>query len=189
MSRVKAWQTVKSSLLIDHTFLRLVEDVLVHPEDDRTMTYRYLSGGQDSVATVALTNRGKIVLTRQYRHPVKAIIYDLPAGKIEPGETWLQAARRELQEETGYIAGHIEPLTRYNQFPGAVQTGIRLFFADHLKPGPPSPDEFEEIEVVELSVPETLTLILNNQTIDGSLMLGILYAYQKGLLKTDADEK
>ncbi|MFQ5575763.1 MAG: NUDIX hydrolase [Anaerolineae bacterium] len=183
MRRPKPWRVSQTRRLIDHPFVRLTEDILVHPDDGRTFKYYYLEGGRHAVATVALTNQCKVVLTRQYRHPVGRVIYDLPAGRAKKGEPALEAARRELQEETGYYANHIEPLTFFNQFPGAVQTGGYIFFATDLQPGPQHLDRFEDLEVVELSIPNAIALVTENRTIDGSLMLGILFAHAKGLLK------
>ncbi len=178
----KPWRVARSRKLIDHPFIRLTEDTLVHPDDGRTFKYYYLEGGRHAVATVALTGEGKIVLTRQYRHPVGRVIYDLPAGRVGKDEAPIEAARRELQEETGYYARHIEPLTFFNQFPGAMQTGTQIFFATDLQPGSQHLDEFEDVEVVELTVAETLALITENRTVDGSLMLGVLFAHARGLL-------
>lgn len=182
MKEIKPWQVVNSKKLINHPFVQVIQDTLLHPDDGRTYDHYYLTGEARSVAVVALTTEQKIVLVRQYRHPVGQVIYDLPAGRVNKNEDLALAAKRELREETGYTAQHIEKLTFFNQFPGSMQPGTHLFFATQLQPGTQNLDQFEDIAVVELSVAETIDLILNNKTLDGSLMLGVLFAQARGLI-------
>ncbi len=183
MSTPKPWKIASSRYLLDHPFLKVIEDTLVHPDDGRTYRHYLVDGGRHAVAVVALTDDGKILLTRQYRHGVKAVIFDLPAGRVDGDEPFIAAAARELEEETGYRAGHIEHLTFYNQFPGGITTGGHLFFAKNLqRVGAQKLDEHEDVEVVAMPVAEVLDLVLNNGTPDGSLMLGVLFARAKGLI-------
>jgi ADP-ribose pyrophosphatase len=142
--------------------------------------YFYLTSPVDAAATVSLTENGCIILTRQYRHPVGKVIYDLPAGHLEPGESPLHGARREFEEETGYFPHHMRKLGYYNQFPGVLRAGTNLFFAtelekthQHLEPG-------EVLKTYHLPVQKVLDWIKRGRIVDGSLQLGVLLAYQKG---------
>ncbi len=183
MSAPKPWKIASTRTLLNHPFLKVIEDTLVHPDDGRSYRHFLVDGGQHAVAVVALTNEGNIVLTRQYRHGVRDVIFDLPAGRVNADEPFIDAAARELEEETGYRAGHIEPLVFYNQFPGGIITGGWLFFAENLvQTGHRHLDENEDVGVVEMPVTEVITLVLENQTPDGSLMLGVLFAKVKGLI-------
>jgi ADP-ribose pyrophosphatase len=110
------------------------------------------------------------------------VIYDLPAGRLEPGEDPCEGARREFEEETGYYPNRIEKIGYYNQFPGTLRAGTNLYFATDLTPTRQRLDEGEELETVLMPVSEVLRLILEGEFIDGSLQLGVLLAYQKGLL-------
>ncbi len=182
MKTPKPWRVAASRYLLNHPFLRVIEDTLVHPDDGRSYKHFLVEGGRHAVAVVALTDDSKILLTRQYRHGVKDVIFDLPAGRVDGDEPFIEAAARELEEETGYRAGHIEYLTFYNQFPGGITTGGHLFFAKALQPtGQRHLDENEDVVVVEMPVDDVLKLILDNRTPDGSLMLGVLFARAKGL--------
>ncbi len=179
------FKLVNSQVLFDNPYAQVILDTLEYEGVQRP--YFYLTSPVEAVATVSLTNEGCIILTRQYRHPIGKVIYDLPAGHLEPGEDPIQGARREFEEETGYYPRHIEPLGYYNQFPGVLRAATNLFFASdlvkttqHLEPG-------EVLETVHMPIKQVLHLILNGDIIDGSLQLGVLLALQKGkLIHVDA---
>ena len=174
------FKLIKSEILFDNPYARVILDTLEYEGVQRP--YFYLSSPVEAVATVSLIPEGCIILTRQYRHPIGKVIYDLPAGHLEPGENPIDGARREFEEETGYYPHHIVKLGYYNQFPGVLRAATNLYFAtdlvqtaQHLEPG-------EILETVHMPVNEVIRMILNGDIIDGSLQLGVLLAYQKGLL-------
>ncbi len=174
------FKLVSSKVLFDNPYAQVILDTLEYEGIQRP--YFYVTSPVEAVATVSLTNDGCIILTRQYRHPVGRVIYDLPAGHLEPDEDPIQGARREFEEETGYYPRHIEPLGYYNQFPGVLRAATNLYFAtdlvkthQHLEPG-------EVLETAQLPVNEVLRMILKGDIIDGSLQLGVLLALQKGKL-------
>jgi ADP-ribose pyrophosphatase len=171
---------VASKTLFDHPWVTIVADTLEHAGARRP--YFYLASPVEAVATVGLTARGEILLTRQYRHPVGRVIYDLPAGRLDPGEDPITGARREFEEETGYYPGNMQPLGYYNQFPGTLRAATHLFFASNLTPTRQRLDEGEELQLVALPAGEVLSMILTGQIIDGSLQLGVLLANARGLL-------
>lgn len=173
-------KVLASRVLFDHPWARVKVDTL--DWDGAERSYFYLESPVDAVATVGLTAGGEILLTRQYRHPVGRVIYDLPAGRLEPGEDPLEGARREFEEETGYYPQHIERLGVYNQFPGTLRVKTNLFFARHLVPTRQHLDDGEELEMICKPVQEVLQMILSGEVVDGSLQLGVLLAYHKGLL-------
>jgi ADP-ribose diphosphatase len=174
-----SYRLVESRSLFEHPWVRMVADTLEH--GGRRFPYYYLESPVDSVATVALTGEGQVVLCRQYRHPVRQVIYDLPAGRLEPGEDPLAGAQRELEEETGFQPGRLLPLGRYNPFPGSLKVTAHLFFAADLSPTPRRLDEGEELDVVLMPFGEALAMVLRGECLDGSLQLGLLLAAQKGL--------
>lgn len=177
------YQVIESEIIFDHPWARIIVDKLRHR--GREQSYFYLTSPVEAVATVGLTSDSNIILTRQYRHPVREVIYDLPAGRLDHGESPTEGARREFEEETGYYPNHIEQIGYYNQFPGTLRAATNLFFAKELVPTRQHLDEGEELAIVFKPVPEVLTMILDGEIIDGSLQLGFLVALQKGLLPTD----
>jgi len=175
------YKIIQSEILFDHPYARVIVDTLEY--NGIKHPYFYLTSPIDAVATVGLTQEGCIILTRQYRHPVRQVIYDLPAGHLEPGEDPLQGARREFEEETGYFPQIIEKLGYYNQFPGVLRVATNLFFATQLVKTRQQLEPGEILETVHLPVGEVISMITNGDIIDGSLQLGVLLALQKGWLE------
>jgi ADP-ribose pyrophosphatase len=177
----RMWKVIESKIIFDHRFVRVREDLLEHPADGRRFHYLFLQSPSDAAATVPLTDDGCVILTRQYRHPVRRVIYDLPAGRPRAGESPRQAAERELEEETGYLAAKWQKLAYFNQFPGAIQVGTHLFLAQELRPGKQNLDRYEDLEVVKMPFAEAIDLVTHGRVIDGSMMLGLLLVAHKGL--------
>jgi ADP-ribose pyrophosphatase len=174
------YKVISTKTLFDHSWAKIVVDTIEHQGTKRP--YFYVASPVEAVATVGLNSEDEIILTQQYRHPVREVIYDLPAGRLEVGESPLDGARREFEEETGYYPNHIEPLGYYNQFPGTLRAGTNLFFARDLTPTKQILDEGEELNIVMMAIPDVLEMILRGSIIDGSLQLGVLLALSKDLL-------
>ena len=174
------YRVVDQKVLFDSPMAKIVIDTLEYGQTRRK--YFYLASPVEAVATVGVTAEGNLILTRQYRHPVGQVIYDLPAGRLEPGETPLDGARREFEEETGFYPRQLEHLGYYNQFPGTLRAGTTLFFASDLLPTRQNLDEGEVLEIVHITPSKVLEMIAAGEVIDGSLQLGVLLAWRKGLL-------
>lgn len=173
------WKITEHKVVFDHPWVRMIVDTITRDEISRQ--YMFLESPIDAVATVAVTADRQIVLTRQYRHPLGAIMYDLPAGRAKPGEEPIVSAQRELEEETGYRPGKIIPLGRMSPFPGSLKVTMHLFFASDLKPGEQKLDEGEELEVHLRSFDEVYAEVLEGKFIDAALQCGVLLARAKGL--------
>lgn len=117
-----------------------------------------------------------IVLVRQYRYAAGGFVYEIPAGIPSEGESWEDCARRELEEETGYVAGELLPLTRFFTTPGFTDEVIHLFAATGLSKGKVSRDTDEFMEVVELPFSQVMELARSGEMRDGKSLVGILFA-------------
>jgi len=175
------WEILDTDYLLDTPWVKILLERLRHRDSGREQDYFYLTSPNEAVAVVALTDDGCVLLTRQYRHPVRQIIWDLPAGAMRPDEDPAEGARRELEEETGYQADAWMPLAYFNQFPGSMRLGTHLFLARQLRWVGQRLDAGEELEVVAMPFDQALAMVLDGEVIDGSLMLGLLLVAQRGL--------
>jgi len=117
-----------------------------------------------------------VLLERQYRYPVGMHCYELPAGKFEPGEPSIETARRELLEETGYVANEWTLL--YSTLPcvGYSDERIEFFLARELSFKGASLDEGEFLETLRLPLAEALEWVRDGTIVDSKTMLGLLWA-------------
>jgi ADP-ribose pyrophosphatase len=118
----------------------------------------------------------QLLLIRQYRYAAEQYLYEIPAGRLDPGETPLECAERELLEETGCRAARVERLTTIYTTPGFTDEKIHLFMASGLTMGESHREADEFIEVVTLSLSDALQKIEHGEIIDGKTMVAILFA-------------
>lgn len=116
-----------------------------------------------------------ILLIRQYRYAAGGPLWEIPAGRLEPGEPPEECARRELLEEAGVIAGRIEPLTTIWTTPGFTDEAIHLFVASDLKTGTAAREADEFLEVVPTPLTRVLEMIQSGELRDGKTVAAILF--------------
>ena len=126
----------------------------------------------DAVAIVALDAEGRVLLVRQKRVATGTKLLELPAGLIDEGERPLEAAQRELREETGLHGGSWRELASFWTSPGFVNERVWVFVADGLDEGEPEPDDGEELEVVRWTLPEVETQLRELE--DATTLIGLL---------------
>jgi len=131
-----------------------------------------------AVAVVALNDGGELYLVRQYRHPVAKELLEIPAGKMEPGESTEDCARRELLEETGCVAEELKPLLRFFSTPGFTTEEMHLFLAAGLAQGEQSPDDDECIDVVTVPFERAVEMVWSGEICDAKSVAGILAAQE-----------
>ncbi len=127
-----------------------------------------------AVGVVPLLPDGKVVMVRQYRHPVGKVTLELPAGKIDSGESLVTCVRRELREETGFTARKITPLIQYWPTPAFANEVLHLYIAEGLKAGKMETDADEFLECVTLPLRHALDLVKRGEIRDSKTIIGLL---------------
>jgi ADP-ribose pyrophosphatase len=141
-------------------------DIVRHPGASAVVPFLTDPEGEDP----------QILLLRQYRYAAGGYLYEIPAGRLDPGESPAACAARELKEETGCPAGRIEPLITMVTTPGFTDERIHLFMAVDLTHGEAAREADEFVDVVVMRLSEALELIQEGEIVDGKTALGVLYA-------------
>lgn len=132
-----------------------------------------------AVAVIAITDENKIVFVEQYRKPLEKSLVEIPAGKIDPGESPLVAGVRELEEETGYTTNELHFVTSFYTSPGFADELIHIYITDGItkldKPKATDDDEF--VEVMELTLKEAKQLVAEERIQDAKTNYAILYLH------------
>ena len=124
-----------------------------------------------------------IVMERQYRHAAQQYLWELPAGKLDPGEAPLAGAQRELEEETGYRAIQWKPMVEYYASPGFLGESMKVFIAEGLMAGDAHPEEDEHIDFRLVKLSEILKMIDKGAIMDGKTLTAVLLYARKQAIK------
>ena len=144
------------------------------PQPDGRRHLREIVEHAPGAAVVAVDHAGQVLLVRQLRPAVDAALLELPAGLVDPGETPVDCARRELAEETGYAASALEPLLSFYTSPGFSTELIHVFVATDLREGVVAHDEEEDIELVRLPLEQAIRQVTEGEISDAKTVAGLL---------------
>ncbi|HEU4596071.1 MAG TPA: NUDIX hydrolase [Pyrinomonadaceae bacterium] len=128
---------------------------------------------------VACFDDRSVALVRQYRHPARRFVLELPAGKIEDGESPATCAARELEEELGVVAERLEPLSDFYTTPGFCAERLWVFLATGLRETARRHEEDEIIEVVRLPFERALSMLASGEIEDAKTIIGLLLAARR----------
>lgn len=129
-----------------------------------------------STAIVPLLDGNTVVMTLQYRHAIRDYILEIPAGTLDPGETLMECAQRELEEETGYRAGKMTALSQIHILPAYTDEKIHIYLAEDLTLSEQHLDADEIIQVKRYPLSELIQMIENGTITDGLTIISILTA-------------
>ena len=118
----------------------------------------------------------RILLIRQYRYAASGYVYEIPAGRLDPGEVPGDCAARELREETGYSATALIPLTTFYTTPGFTDEQIHLFAASGLSEGDSETESDEVLDLAPVTLSRAMAMIASGELVDGKSMIGVLFA-------------
>ena len=163
---------ISSKEIFRSEIFRLTEDDAIDPSGFEIK--RVIVQHRGSAVMMAVDEKKRILLVRQYRLPARSYLWELPAGRLDEGETPLVAAKRELIEETGYKARHWKKLVSFFPSPGYVAEKMFVFLATGLTAGEAQPMDDERIETRWFTSKEIDEAIRTGKIADAKTMIGYL---------------
>ena len=177
-----AWQVLADTSLISHRWLE-VREQRVRLANGHEIERFHLINGPDWAAVLCLTAKRQVVMVRQYRHGFGGTSLELPAGVIEAGEAPIDAARRELREESGFEAREMSPLLTGSPEPARSKTLAHFFVARGAqRVAELALDHSEELEVLLVPASELSELMDQGHIVHAAHIAAILSAWRRGLL-------
>jgi ADP-ribose pyrophosphatase len=165
-----AMKIISSTELLKNKLFTVVDEVAT--DSSGFEIHRSIIKHPGSAVMMAVDDTDQILLVKQFRLPAEQDLWELPAGRIDPGENALEAARRELREETGYHAEQWTELVSYWASPGYVAEKMTIYLAQKLTAGTQQPMEDERIEIRWFPKDELANWIRTGKILDGKTLVG-----------------
>ncbi|WP_145417144.1 NUDIX domain-containing protein [Staphylococcus warneri] len=152
-----------------------IVDLEIHDVElpDGRTSIRELIYHNGAVAVCAITPENEVLLVKQFRKPAEKPLLEIPAGKLEKNEEREEAAKRELEEETGYIAKNLQFVTHMYGSPGFSNEKLTIYFADQLEVGEMNLDDDEFVEVHKFSIEEVKEALQNAEIEDAKTIIAL----------------
>jgi ADP-ribose pyrophosphatase len=173
------WKILSSEYISKHRYFTARKDACEMP-DGKVVEAYYVVELPATVCALAITEDGKVLMIRQYRHPLEETIIELPGGFVDQGEEPAKAISRELLEETGHEFPFIEYVGKVAANPGVLTGYTYLYLAQGgKKVALQSLDHNEEIEVIQVPIEEARAMLSGNEIVQSLHVSCMLYAFQK----------
>lgn len=165
-------KTVSSEKVFEGRIIKVKVDKVEMP--DGSTSTRELVEHPGGVGVVAVTDNDEIILVKQYRKPLDKVIYEIPAGKLDPGEHHRTCGIRELEEETGLSANVFEYMGFIYPSPGFTDEVTHVYLAKELTQGETHPDDDEFLDVEKVPFERALKMVIDGEINDAKSVFGIL---------------
>lgn len=170
-------KTINSENIFNGKILKLRVDEVMLSNGDKTT--REIVEHNGAVAIIPLIDEERMFLVKQFRKAIEKELIELPAGKIEKEEDPKECALRELEEEIGYKAGHIQKLLSIYTSPGFSNEIIHIYVAGDLKKTKINRDDDELMDIIEVSINEAKNMMDEGKIMDAKTITGILAYFNK----------
>lgn len=165
-------KTVSSEKVFEGRIIKVKVDRVEMP--DGSVATRELVEHPGGVGIVAITENDEIILVEQYRKPLDKAIYEIPAGKLDPGEHHRTCGIRELEEETGLSAKVFDYMGFIYPSPGFTDEVTHVYLAKELTQGETHPDDDEFLDVKKVPFDTALKMVMDGEINDAKSVFGIL---------------
>lgn len=165
-------KTVSSETKFEGRIIKVKVDKVAMP--DGSVSTRELVAHPGGVGIVAVTDADELIMVKQFRKPIEKVIYEIPAGKLDPGEPHRECGLRELEEETGLTCESFDYLGFIYPSPGFTDEVTHVYLARGLAQGMAHPDEDEFLDVEKIPIDKACDMVMNNEINDAKSVFGIL---------------
>jgi ADP-ribose pyrophosphatase len=165
-----------SKQIFDGKVVKLFVDTVELPDGKEAV--REIVRHPGAVCVIPVTNEGEVIMVKQYRYAFEQIMLEIPAGKLEPGEDPFEAVKRELEEESGVVAGNIEYMGEIFTTVAIFDEKIHAYLATDLVYKNAHPDEDEFLEVEKIPLTTLVDMVMNGEIKDSKTQICILKAHK-----------
>ena len=165
---------LSSEEIFDGVAIHLFRDEILLPNGNKGV--REVVRHPGAVCVIPITDDGNVVFVNQFRYALDRVTLEVPAGKLEKGEDPMEAALRELSEETGISAGRIEPLGALYTSPALIDEIIYMYIATELSQGEQHLDEDEFVNAVKIPLCDAVDMVMDDKILDAKTQTIILKA-------------
>ena len=165
-----------SRQVFDGVVVKLFVDEVELPNGKKSV--REIVRHPGAVCVVPVTDQGEVIMVRQFRYAFGQTLLEIPAGKLEPGEDPLEAALRELEEETGTVAEKIEHIGELYTTVAILDEKIQMYLATGLSYKNAHPDEDEFLEVKKIPLDTLVEMVMNGEIRDSKTQVALLKAHK-----------
>ena len=165
---------LSSRQVFDGVVVKLYVDEVELPDGKKTI--REIVRHPGAVCVIPVTDEGEVIMVRQFRYAFEQVLLEIPAGKLEPGEDPLEAALRELEEETGTVAKSVEHMGELYTTVAIFDEKIQMYLATGLTYKNAHPDDGEFLEVEKIPLNTLVDMVMNGEIKDSKTQVAILKA-------------